>query len=288
MRTRQNCHEFIDDKGQKWPASGWDVAKRVGAPFTGSALADFVVTNLGWLEIKLNHRHFHVRCRPAVVAEIGVIAMLYALHDAGARSITLSVLGARWAVHAHCDQQDVLTILSSMMGAAPRKVPAVGQRFLAREVRPAKSPLFKKLRHVLANVPARSPSADFETLLDDTFNGRWTLSHTNSDTGQAIVDHCGRGFTQFNPKWRSNAVGTSLHSYADEEYGAWVASHRQSVSSRQRPLFDDVDAIVHFPSLGDVRLTYTRLTAPLNLPDGRQLVLSAAESDVAIDFRKIA
>jgi hypothetical protein len=280
-------HLLVDDRGQRWPAFGWDTANFVSAPFTGRALADYVVTNLGWVEIRRNQHHFHIRCRPAIAADPAVVETLFTLCDTEARSITLSVLGKTWNEHVHCNRSDVITILASMMGTSRIKLSTVADRFLCDEVPPESSPFLEKLRHAFANASTQADITSLVAVLNATFNGRWTLTHTDHNSGQAIVDHCGPGFTRYNPRWQSSAVGTSLHSYADPEYGAWVASHRRQVELTGHPRFDNVDAVVGFPGLGEVRLTYARLTAALDLSRGRRFVLAAAQTDVSVDLRKI-
>ena len=99
------------------------------------------------------------------------------------------------------------------------------------------------------------------------------------------MDRVGQGFTLFNPQWHQQATGPSLDRYADANYGAWIAAQRQHIARTRATVFDQVDAIVRFPRLGETRLQYARATFPINLADGAQYIVSAAVSDSGINLR---
>jgi hypothetical protein len=100
-----------------------------------------------------------------------------------------------------------------------------------------------------------------------------------------VVDDVGRGFTLFNPAWHHQATGPTLGSYADVAYGDWIAAQRLEIASTRKTVFDQVDAIVNFPRLGETRLRYARATFPLALTNGAQYIVSAAASDSGINLR---
>ena len=99
------------------------------------------------------------------------------------------------------------------------------------------------------------------------------------------MDQVGQGFTAFNPAWHQQATGPSLDRYADAAYGAWIASQRLTIAATRATVFDQVDAIVNFPRLGETRLRYARTTFPIALASGAEFVVSAAASDSAINLR---
>jgi hypothetical protein len=276
----------IDVDGHCWPPDDWETARQIGAPFVGNSLSAYTISNLGWVDLTIGGHHARLRCRPAIVADAAIAQALYAMDDVGTRTITLSVLGEALIDYIHCRPQDVITIVTAMKGLnEPPRVDCSTKKLLNRIVARDKSVLFAAFRRFEAGAPQTLTRTSIADCLNNAFNGRWTLSKSDLENGAAIVELCGADFTRFNPRWSSNAVGASLHSYADADYGSWVASHRRHVENLQRPLFDNVDAIVTFPGLGKVRLTYARVTAPITLASGERFVLSAASSDCSINLR---
>ena len=137
---------------------------------------------------------------------------------------------------------------------------------------------------------AASDQSD-ETLtqcLDSLFKGRWSLCELDTERCHTIVRYIGDSYTPFNPRWFSAARDSSLCAYGDDPYGLWVAKHHRSVLDGDVPVIDEVDAIVSFPRIGDARLRYSRLTAPVTMKNGRRLVLTAAVNSSGVDLRKIA
>jgi hypothetical protein len=278
------ARRLIDDTGELWPVQDQILRQRFGSSLTGASLLDYLIVNLGWIEISTLSDRFSVRCRPRLVDQRGMAALLYNLHDAAPQRISLSVLGADWQYSIHRTPAEVATIIGGM-AQLTAGASALGARALInREIAPDRSPLFGGFQMVAAHANLAASIDELVDPLDAAFRGRWCICHV--EPPKVIMDRVGNGFTPFNPSWKQQATGpASLDRYADEHYGAWIANQRKRVAQTRQTIFDEVDAIVLFPRLGATRLQYSRATFPLHLANGIDYVVSAARTDSGINLR---
>jgi len=210
-------------------------------------------------------------------------ALLFYLFDCHSEKLALSVLGQRWQHYVHTRREDLLTMLDAMQLVQERTSPIL----LSERCTADSSPLAGRLQAVLEVCKDCSGLDQLEHRLDRIYpNRRWTISHVDVATDALMMDRKGSGFTPFNPGWASLSAAASLRDYAGSEYADWVTEARRRVLSVGEVVYDDVDATVPFPGIGFSRLTYSRVTAPISLADGRIFVLSAAETNAAVKLLK--
>jgi hypothetical protein len=275
---------LVDDTGEIWPLTAPEIRAKLNANLSDEGLVEYLILNLGWIEISTAPTRSSIRCRPRVVTERGLASLLYMLFDAGSPRVLLSVFGTDWQHSIHRTVHSVSTIIGGMQKASVPASSTVGSRpLMNREIEPATSPLFSAYQAVVPRLAGVQRLDDIRAPLDSAFGGRWCICHV--EVPEVIVDHVGHGFTLFNPAWHQQAIGPSLDRYADAAYGAWIASQRLEIAASRKTVFDQVDAIVNFPRLGETRLRYARTTFPVALADGTQYIVSAAASDSAINLR---
>jgi hypothetical protein len=274
---------LIDENGDFWPLQASELRARLSVNLSGDSLIDYLLMNLGWIEISTGPGRSSVRCRPRVVTDRGLASLLYVLFDAASPRILLSVFGAEWQHSMHRTVQGVSTIIGCMQASGAAAQAGASRALLNRQIAPQSSPLFSAYAAVVGKLEGAQRLSDIRAPLDTAFSGRWCVCHV--EDLNVIVDHVGNGFTLFNPAWHQQAIGASLDRYADAAYGAWIASQRLEIATSRKTMFDQVDAIVNFPRLGETRLRYARATFPVALADGTQYVVSAAASDSAINLR---
>jgi hypothetical protein len=262
---------MIDDKGEAWAADGSDLVDHFKSALPITKLIDYVVTNLGWIEIRTSASMLLVRCRPMFVSQPAAAGMFFYLADHANLQLTLSVLSAKWQHFVGVKLQHAFAIVEALQGGAG----TVENRFLATRRSADSSPLAKRFGDVLGRKAQTHESLSI--LLAKSFtNQRWTISHFD-DSDRLVLDERGSGFTPFNAQWSSTGKAAPLVDYAGPEYATWIAAGRRDVAQRGEVVFDDVDATVEFPEIGTSRLHYTRATAPVRLASGQPVIISAAE-----------
>jgi hypothetical protein len=275
---------LIDDTGELWPVQDQVLRQRLGTSLAGAALVDYVIVNMGWIEVSTSADRFGVRCRPRLVGQRGIAALLYSMHDAAPERISLSVLGHDWQYSIHRTPVEVATIIGGMANITAVASDAGKRALINREIAPDTSPLFVGFQTIAAQAERANSIEELVDPLNAAFRGRWCICHI--EPPKVIMDRVGNGFTPFNPGWKQQATGVaSLDTYADENYGAWIAHQRQWVAQTRQTIFDEVDAIVSFPRLGETRLQYSRATFPLHLASGADYIVSAARTDSGINLR---
>jgi hypothetical protein len=260
------------------------IGRLLGASLSEVALITYAVTNIGWIDIVPRAKGMHVRCRPSLVTEPALGSLLYVLCDAEG-SVLLTVLARDWQHVILRDRRELSTVLAALAGTSESQLSCIRERHLSREIRPERSPLFLATQAVIQATETNTSLATFEPMLDTLFGGRWTISHSESESEDVVFDAIGRGFTPFNPTWSALRSGSRLSDCGDTDYARWIAVYRSNISGLDRPVFDEVDALVRLP-VGETRMRYSRVTLPLRLPGCDGLVFSASVADHSIDLRE--
>jgi hypothetical protein len=276
--------ELIDHEGRLWSDRDPGLARALSTRLTGDALTRYGVLNLGYVSIACARRFIRIACRPAILAPPTAVALLRFVHDHEAATIGLDYFTSDWNHLIVRDRRQFRNLLAGLL--SPEPLTDDTPRLLRKKITGSASPHRAKVS-AARRIFAASPALDeVGPPLDTLFGGRWSVHEVNHETGQTIVRGIGRSYTPYNPAWLASAVGSTLCSYADQDYGLWVADHHREALSAGQPLFDEIDALLSFPGIGNARVCYSRLTLPVTVRDAPRLVLSAAASDSSIDLRR--
>lgn len=285
-RKLAHTRRIIDDAGEVVPCHEQILGRRLASSLSGPVLIDYAIMNLGWVEIGDGNDHFRIRCRPRLVNERTLGGLLYALHDTGASRISLSVFGADWQHSIHRASSDIAFIISGMSQGQTIAKSSSQHAWMRRQISSGDSPLQAGFRAFVAGTEKARSIDDLIAPLNAAFRGRWSIGHV--EPSAVIMDCVGPGFVPYNPHFFGNAAGANLDLYAEDGYGAWVSEIRHEVAHKQVVVFDDVDAVVRFPRLGETRLRYSRCIAPASLRNGISYVISASCVNSAINLRNQA
>jgi hypothetical protein len=278
--------ELIDPDGRHWLSTDTALAKSLGGTLTGDNLARYAVMNLGFVSIKARGRFIRLACRPAILEQPAIVSTMHFVHDHWPATIGFDYFTQQWNHLIIGSMPKFQSMLFSL--TSPRFVDNLDDRLLSKRISGHSSPHRRKISAVRRIFNTSPDLSDVSLPLDKLFDGRWSLHEVDNETGHSIVRGIGRSYTPFNPAWFAAARGRSLCSYSDEGYGLWVAQHHREALDTDQPIFDEVDAILGFPSLGDVRVCYSRLALAVTVRDQTRLVLSAAVSDSGIDLRSVS
>ena len=279
--------KVIDDTGRSWNVRDGALTRHLGTSMTGEALIDYAVLNLGFVDISRIRRALIVRCRPKLITGPALIAAAYELHDAPKLSVVLRTLAETWQDLILRKRSDFVQLLGALTEQQESARFWKGPRHIASQSASENSYFVSAANLAMTMSSSGYSEAALTNCLDVLFKGRWSLCELDCERGQTIVRHIGNSYTPFNPGWLSKARNSSLCSYGDDAYGLWVAKHHRHVLDCNTPVIDEVDAVVRFPRIGDARLRYSRLTAPITVGGGRRLILTAAVNNSGIDLRKV-
>jgi hypothetical protein len=277
---------LITENGEAWSRDDPALSSFLRTRLRGAALTEFVVKNLGWIEISTARNAMRVRCRPAMTSDRALVTLLYSIWDYAHDTVVLTAWQDAWQHFILRDRQMFTRLLSSLIHGARAPGFWTGHRLMSRAIDQVTSPFGKVSPIARAIGEGTALLQDVAPAFDALFRNRWSICEPDTERGHTVIRAIGHGYTPFNPKWFAQAKDTTLCAYADEDYGLWVARTHCLTAQQRQPLFDEVDAIVTFPRIGETRLRYSRMTMPLDRPDGARFVLTVALSDSAIDLRQ--
>ena len=276
---------LIDREGSHWHAKDARLPSRLGTTLRGTELANFVVTNLGFIELGYHDTRLRVRCRPKLVTPSGFASICYFLFDFPWQPIALSSLGDTWSDRIFVHSKDVLEALTRSIPTPLSADEDRCGRFLSARSSDEASPLSGLARLSLAALATEAFETDTLAALDRAFRGRWSVSHVDLETGRFDFDYMGTGFTLLDPSWAGGAGFKALTSASDPSYMGWVESSRRAALLTGQPAFEVIDAWTETLN-GLARLRYHRVTVPLRISGSRSYVFSASVDDSSINLRK--
>ena len=277
----------IDENGVSWTVDSPELSSYLSTSLRGERLRSYAVKNLGWICIRARRNGLHVKCRPSLLSDGALTALLFYVHDRPNLSIALELLLNEPRHFLLRDRRMFVGFFAAVVVSERKSGFWSGPRLLNRLTPPAQSPFAKHAAAARHAAEAVEDASQLRSVFDRLFTGRWALHSLDAERGHTVIDDIGTAYTPFNPKWLGTARGQTLCAYADEPYGLWIADLQRASRDSGQPIWDDVDAVVAFPGIGDTRLRYSRMTLPLRRPDGQILILSAAISNSGIDLRPV-
>lgn len=279
---------LIDEAGNKWIAGDPLLRTHLMAGCSQEALIRFAVENLGWVKVHERPRGLRIACRPGFLTDQSLAMLLMSVYDANPVTIALDVLDTNWEHLLIRDRQAFVRLLSGLVSGHRDMVVPSELRYLSAPSSERNSALALPTKVATTCLRLANKPSDVHESLDVIFHGRWHICSLDTETGHSIAQAIGNSFTPFNPGWHDLGLNQSLCMYGDPGYGLWVAAHHRRIVATQQAVFDDVDAIVSFPRIGETRLRYRRISLPIDYDGGRSVVLSAAVSDSSVDLRQLA
>ncbi len=281
---------LIDDFGKLQRASPEALAAVLGlteATVAGDLLRyeTYAIVNVGLIVLESSSDAVTVRCRPAIASERAIGSLSYWLLDHPGRATRVKWYDAVWHDERVRDGRTAIGLLSYLL-ELKRIRPDVGADRIRAQPSMRAARRWNEIKAQVAAVTARPLDAGgFGHILDPLAFGRWSVVDVDRQCGAVHILDQGTGYPILHPLLSANAAGRSLEALADEQYREWVLGNFRRVAASGQTSFDDIDAVVHWPRLGDLRTRYWRILTALPAPSGRGRVLSMSGNDSGIDLR---
>lgn len=276
---------IIDDFGDEFRSEAPEYTRRLGYTVGGPAAENYAIENMGHVGIADRAGCIHVRCRPMLMPDKTISALLYWLLDRGDKQVVVSWLDDIW----HMERPMTMRLAVAFLGHL------LDQRTLQKS--PADARLLSQLSERVAErwpsiasdtVQAANAGCAAETrrrTLDDMYNGRWTVLDLDLPTRRLRNAELGGGYPPLDPGLMHERSGFNFEGVGDQAYKEWVLQNFVDVATTNKPKFEDVDAIVSWPRIGDMRTRYWRAVIPLQRNRDSCRLLSVSGSDSSIDLR---
>ncbi|MEQ1647229.1 MAG: hypothetical protein ABL898_01470 [Hyphomicrobiaceae bacterium] len=276
---------IIDDSGRFSDAASASLRSQLHAWPLGDTFSDYVVRNLGFIEVVTQARAARIKMRPAVTSPAAFAALMYWLADHPFPRVMLSRLEDEWRHEVIGDSRTAtLKLVAMMRRAADDRTTDFLRTPLDAGKLDESSPLLRLIR-LRAELGRDLEFTRLEPVLNTALKGRFTICSADRDLTTLSIDAVGRGFAHEANYWLHRAVGTRLEDGPDQAFGAWASSDYRHVLKVGLSMLDDIDVVVDWPQLGRRRYCYKRLLVPLDIVDGRMRLLCATLQDRGIDLR---
>jgi hypothetical protein len=280
---------MIDDLGNIRPAGAPALAEVLGVPTPTSApelarLEDFGILNVGLIFVETQPDGIGIRCRPAMLSQRAFATLSYWLLDHAKAPVTIAWYDQAWGTEHAPDARTAISFVSYLLelrGGPPQPT----KRICAQpSVQAART--WQRFKAEAATLTARRLDQEqYGRILDPLFHGRWTVFDVATDTSAVEVAASGVGYPCLDPAFMQSEGRRRFETLTDQGYRAWLTAGYLEVARSGRPRFENVDAIVAWPRIGDLRTRYWRIVVPLYSTPERCLILSASGNDSGIDLR---
>ena len=276
---------IIDDFGDVFRSGSPDLIRRLGYTVGGPSVENYAIENMGFVGIAEHGGKIHVRCRPALMADKTISSLLYWMFDRGNVVIVVSWLEDVWRLERAMPCRIAATFLTQLMEKRTQQPMAANPRLLSRLSDGVAHRWSKIAATTIQATDARISTATRARALDHIFNGRWTIVELDLRSFSLSTVDLGDGYPPLDPGLMRGQGGFNLAGAGDRHYKEWVRENFIDVARTDQPKFEDVDAVISWPRIGDARTRYWRAVVPLDRDEASCRLLSASGCDSSIDLR---
>ena len=252
----------------------------------GEELLDYYLINGGYAAIGMSRNGVLVRLRPATVSDAALSSVLYRLADAGNHSVAAALFENdrwNWAIIGG----EGIAAMSRLVEVVGPRLPFVRQAVLRRPLRLASMPESCPLLHAIRAWDGidSNKMGDLEPLLHNALNGRYAWVERETRMSPLVLTEIGNGFPDNMKDFLDASLGRRIDEQPDPIYARYCREAYGTAADTEKPLLEEVDALLMLPGHGRVRRTYRRLILPFKPSLGRLRLLCASIEDGSIDLR---
>lgn len=265
---------ILDDRGNVWPAATRDLARSLNCDLAPTDLNDFVIRNLGFVQVTLFRGGVRIRLRPDILSPAAYVSLRHWLADHPHHRAILTTFGDGWQDELAGTTEKLHQALAIFFRQSSWRA---GKQFHRARLNPATLAPDSPLR-TFRGLWEHGLGAELKSLIslcDRHFKGRFTLSEVTTADEFVIREH-GRGYAVYPDDYFTRCIGQRIEDDPDMEYGRWIAeAHRQALTERE-PLLEDVDVAICGAGQPGQHVRYQRIIAPLCGAKGQRYLLSAS------------
>jgi hypothetical protein len=255
----------IDEDGEPWPVDSPALARRLGYRDARLGLADFAVSELGFVHIRPIENGVRVTLRPGAFNAVTLAGTLQALNDMGPRRILLVVgSGDDRLVELFTSIFDFIERAEGL-GSDPPIEPKVPRLSVPRGLRNLTTAPFAVFRPIVELWRERRGVLTddvYRAMLRDGAYDRAVLARQLPRSSRFIIEHLGAGHHHLRPCEALRTIGREVQEQPDQQYGAWIGEAYDEASSGRRLRIDSVRAEVSTSAATLLRARYDRLLMP--------------------------
>lgn len=267
-------HLLIGPEGESFPATAAAIERRLGFAIGMVSLVEYVVRNMGFIELRFGQGRLRIAARPRLVSPEAVAGLAKTVARWRVGGIALSLLlGDGWNASIHATVAGALAQLRRTCREASTH--PGWSLFEARKLQ------LNDLRGTTYDA-MHLLSAEWQTLsgeMDREMRGEFLtrrsaanifLARPSLDRESIVVEHCRMPDQPWASSWMRRAE-VDLRSQPDARYIAWVTRAYRDALATGRPRLERIRAELRCPERGARLFDYDRLILPWRTPAGERL-----------------
>jgi hypothetical protein len=266
-------HVLISPEGERFPATAAAVQRRLGFDVAAVSMVEYVVRNMGFVELRFDRGRLRIAARPRLVSPFAVTGLADAVARWRISRIALSLLGDGWNATIHGTVAGALAQLRhacretsthpawSLFESKKLQLddlhgpPYDAMHLLSAEWQMLGGEMDREMRSEFLS--RRSPANIF-------------LARPSRDRESIVVEHCRILDQPWASSWMRRA-DIDLRAQPDMRYIAWVTRAYRDALGTGRPRLERIRAELRCPERGARLFDYDRLILPWRSPAGERL-----------------
>ncbi|MFY0615752.1 MAG: hypothetical protein JXQ99_29760 [Hyphomicrobiaceae bacterium] len=270
----------------------WDVDQLVThheaslAPIVTSdqALLEALVMDRGYAGLRISDRGCQVFINPSKMLRATLSALQSMVTEQSSNLIVSGCYREQWRYQIHVSKTDILDHITMLMEQEQRPDCLLSRELspvsLSQSNTPQLGQVMELIRHAggrmdmkLLTEISRLTQQRFLVCRWDHEGHLWRVEQSGSGYGEGHIDLSRHQVLGTQPAYR---------------YGCWVHDRYLEVKAKAVPVVEDVDADVFTPGVGQRRMKYRRILAPMVDKNGSAVLLSTSVRDQTINLASIA
>jgi hypothetical protein len=274
----------VTDFGDVCPSGSQSVSDAIGVQTT-ERIEEYAVESMGFIGVSLRHVGWMIRYRPMSVTQPALAGLFQLLLDHPDSPVAIAWFDDDvWKLEHTANIKSAISFISYSLEKSNATGHFVGPRIQSRASSEIKKRWLDAKPLVLPAFQRFGVSAPFTAVIDGCFAGRWAIAEV-SNSGRVNVIRRGLGYPPLDSDLSGKKQEYSLDGLADEEYKNWVKATFIEVARSGQAQCEEVDALIKWHRLGDIRTRYWRIVAPLDASDQSCRLLCASGNDSSIELR---
>jgi hypothetical protein len=278
-------HLLIGSEGESFPATAAAVERRLGFTVAMVGTVEYVVRNMGFVELRFDAGRLRVAARPRLVSPLAVAGLAATVARWRVGRVALSLLGDGWTFSIHATVAGALGELRRV--CRETSTHPGWSLFEAKKLRldGLDGPPYDAMHLLTAEWQTLGGEMDAE-MRSEFLSRRSTanvfLARPSSDRESVVVEHCRLPDKPWTSSWMRRA-DIDLRTQPDTRYIGWVTRAYREVLATGRPRLERIRAELRCPERGPRLFDYDRLILPWRTPAGDRVatVISVVRDVVA-------
>lgn len=262
---------LIDEEGRSWVANDPAVARRLGYRDVRIDVAQFAVSERGFIHIRSIEDGVRVTVQPGTFSRVALAGALQVLNDiTPPRVLLVSRSGPETQAELFTSVFAFIERAEQLAAGPPIEI-KVPHYAVRRHLRNLATPPFAMVRPIIDLWKDRRGEFDEEVLQAieaQSLMHRMILVRKAAQGSTLITEHFGSGIMIMRPCESLLIVGRDFYQHhRDRDYGTWVADAYAETLWRRHPRLESVRATVRTETAASLKVRYDRLIVPWRAGD---------------------